>query len=97
MAWLLRGWTIDQGQVLFERLTDEQIMPNLRDSVLALLRQHQEQGHLVALVSGTFAPWLEVVAGRLGMDHSIGTVLEVRDGRYTGRIIRPFCRSGKHL
>jgi HAD superfamily hydrolase (TIGR01490 family) len=92
MAWLLRDWPLDQSLALFERLTDQQIMPNLRESVLALLRQHQEQGHLVALVSGTFAPWLAVIAGRLGLDHSIGTMLEVRDGRYTGDILRPFCQ-----
>jgi HAD superfamily hydrolase (TIGR01490 family) len=92
MAWLLRGWPLDQGQALFEQLTDKQIMPNLRGNVLTLLRQHQDQGHLVALVSGTFAPWLEVIAGRLGLDHSVGTPLEVRDGRYTGRILRPFCQ-----
>jgi HAD superfamily hydrolase (TIGR01490 family) len=96
MAWLLRDWPLEQSRVLFEQLTDQQIMPNLRGNVLALLRQHQERDHLVALVSGTFAPWLEVIAGCLGVEHSIGTPLEVRDGRYTGRILRPFCQgSGK--
>jgi HAD superfamily hydrolase (TIGR01490 family) len=89
---LLRDWSLDHGLALFERLTDQQIMPSLRGEVVTLLRQHQEQGHLVALVSGTFAPWLEVIAGRLGVAHSVGTPLEVRDGRYTGGILRPFCQ-----
>ena len=92
MAWLLRDWPLDQSQALFERLTDQQIMPNLRENVLALLRQHQEQGHLVALVSGTFAPWLEVITDRLGVDHSVGTPMEARNGRYTGHILPPFCQ-----
>jgi HAD superfamily hydrolase (TIGR01490 family) len=92
MGWLLRGWTIAEGHSLFERLTITQIMPNLRDDILVLLHQHQEQGHLVALVSGTFAPWLEVVAQRLGIAHSIGTPLEVCGGRYTGRIVQPLCQ-----
>jgi HAD superfamily hydrolase (TIGR01490 family) len=91
MAWLLRGWPLAQSRDLFERLTDEKIMPNLRDSVLTLLHQHQQQGHLVALVSGTFAPWLGVIASRLGVAHSIGTPLEIRDGCYTGQILSPFC------
>lgn len=96
MGWLLRGWTLDESQALFERLTDEHIMPNLRFNVLPLLREHQQQGHLVALVSGTFAPWLETIAQRLDVDHSIGTPLEVRDGRCTGRIVPPLCQgSGK--
>lgn len=98
MAWLLRGWSIGEAQILFERLTEERIAPNLRATVLSLLAQHQDQGHLTALVSGTFAPWLELVAQRLGVPHAIGTPLEVRDGRYTGRIVKPLCQGpGKPL
>jgi len=92
MSWLIRGWTIAEAQVLFEQLTSEQIMLNLRTDVLALLRQHQEQGHLVALVSGTVAPWLEIAARQLDVAHAIGTPLVERDGCYTGRIVRPLCQ-----
>lgn len=92
MAWLVRGWTVDEGQALFDRLTRTQIMPNLRADVLSRLRRHQDEGHLVALVSGTLAPYLETVARSLDVPHAIGTPLEVRDGRYTGRIIPPVCQ-----
>jgi putative phosphoserine phosphatase/1-acylglycerol-3-phosphate O-acyltransferase len=92
MAWLVRGLRVDEGQALFERLTRTQILPNLRPEVVTRLRQHQEQGHLVALVSGTFAPWLETVARHLEVPHAVGTPLEVQDGHYTGRIIPPLCQ-----
>jgi putative phosphoserine phosphatase/1-acylglycerol-3-phosphate O-acyltransferase len=92
MGWLLRGWTVDEGQALFERLTESRILPNLRTDVLTRLRQHRAQGHLVALVSGTFAPWLDIVARHLDVAHAIGTPMEVRDGRYTGRIVKPLCQ-----
>lgn len=92
MSWNLRGWTLEQSQVVFEQLTEEQIVPHLRADVVPLLHQHLDQGHQVALVSGSFAPWLEIVAERLGVPHAIGTPLEVRDGRYTGRIVAPLCQ-----
>jgi HAD superfamily hydrolase (TIGR01490 family) len=92
MGWLLRGWTVKEAQALFEELTAVQILPNLHGDVLARVRQHQAEGHLVALVSGTFAPWLEVVARRLELPHAIGTPLEMHDGRYTGRIVKPLCQ-----
>ena len=92
MAWLVRGWTMEEGHTLFEQLTDQQIVPNLRGDIVSQLRQHQAQGHLVALVSGTFLPWLEAVARRLDVLHVIGTPLQVRDGRYTGRIEPPLCQ-----
>jgi len=98
MGWLLRGWTVEEAQALFQQLTEERIVPNLRADTLALLRQHQEQGHLVALVSGTFAPCLELIARRLEVPHAIGTPLEVRRGRYSGRTVAPICQgTGKPL
>lgn len=93
MGWLLRGWPMAEAQALFEKLSEEQIVPNVRPDILDRLHQHQDQGHLVALVSGTFAPFLEVIARRLGVQHAIGTPLEVRDGYYTGRIVPPLCQS----
>lgn len=92
MAWLLRGWSVDESLALFEYLTDEQVIPNLHGQVLDLVRQHQRQGHLVSLVSGLFTPWLETVAQRLEIAHAIGTPLEVCEGRYTGRTIQPLCQ-----
>ena len=98
MGWLLRGWTVEEAQALFQQLTEERILPNLRADTLALLRRHQEQGHLVALVSGTFAPCLELIARRLEIAHAIGTPLEVRRGRYSGRTVAPICQgAGKPL
>lgn len=93
MGWLLRGWPLADAQALFEELAEEQVVPNVRSDMLERLRHHRDQGHLVALVSGTFAPFLEVIARRLGVQHAIGTPLEVRDGRYTGRIVPPLCQS----
>jgi HAD superfamily hydrolase (TIGR01490 family) len=92
MAWLLRGWKEDQGRALFTRLTEERVLPNLRQDLMDRLRSHQEQGHWVALVSGTFAPWLEIIAQELQVEHAIGTPLELHNGRFSGRIIPPLCQ-----
>lgn len=92
MGWLVRGWPIGEAGHLFATLTEERILPNLRPEVLGLIRRHQAEGHLVALVSGTFAPLLAEIAGRIAVEHAIGTPLEVRDGHYTGRIVPPLCQ-----
>jgi HAD superfamily hydrolase (TIGR01490 family) len=96
MGWLVRGWSLDDAGVLFEQLLEERILPNLRPDVLARLRWHRAEDHVVALVSGTFTPLLELIAARIDVPHAIGTPLEVRDGRYTGRVVPPLCQgSGK--
>jgi phosphoserine phosphatase len=33
-----------------------------------------------------------MIAQQLGVPHAIGTPLEMRDGRYTGRIVPPLCQ-----
>lgn len=92
MGWMLRGWSLAEAQTLFEKLAEEQVLPNVRPDMLDRLVWHREQGHLVALVSGTFAALLEVIAHRLGVQHAIGTPLEMKDGHYTGRILPPLCQ-----
>jgi HAD superfamily hydrolase (TIGR01490 family) len=92
MSWMVRGWTPDQAQAVFEQLTEEHILPNLRADIVPLLQQHRDQGHEVALVSGTSAPWLDLVARKVGVPRAIGTPLESQDGRYTGRILPPLCQ-----
>jgi HAD superfamily hydrolase (TIGR01490 family) len=92
MGWLVRRWSVQEAGSLFATLTEERILPNLRREVLDLIRRHRAEGHLVALVSGTFAPLLAEIAGRIAVEHAIGTPLEVQDGRYTGRIVPPLCQ-----
>ena len=92
MGWLIRGWTVEEAQMLFDRLVEEQVMPNLRPEILSRLDQHHDHGHLVALVSGTFAPCLEMIAQRLRRAPRDRHSTEVREGRYTGRILPPLCQ-----
>ena len=55
-----------------------------RQNVLDRLRQHQQDGDRVVLVSGSFPAPLEPIAAAVGADHVYCTRLEVADGKYTG-------------
>jgi len=57
--------------------------------VVEVLRQHQAEGHQVILVSGAFEELLACLGERLGIQHVVGTRLELRNGRYSGRAIKP--------
>jgi phosphoserine phosphatase len=50
---------------------------------------HQELGHEVWLVSATPVEVAEEIAARLGLTGGLGTVAEVEDGAYTGRLDGP--------
>ena len=91
MPWLVAGMTIEQGQCLFDDLVREALLPTLRDEVLLALRQHQEQGYEVILLSGTFEPLLAAFGKAIGVTHAAGTRLQTNNGRYTGRGLAPLC------
>jgi len=93
MAWTLAGLTMTEGQHVFDWMWTAYVQPQLREDIVGRLRQHQAQGHGTYLVSGTMEPLLGRIAQGLGLPatSAIGTRVEVRNGRYTGRAIEPTC------
>ncbi|MGQ9554048.1 MAG: HAD family hydrolase [Anaerolineae bacterium] len=91
MPWLVAGMSIEQGQHLFDDLVREALLPTLRDKVLLALRQHQEQGYEIILLSGTFEPLLAAFGKAIGVTRAAGTRLQTSNGRYTGRGLAPLC------
>jgi HAD superfamily hydrolase (TIGR01490 family) len=89
---LLTGWDELQASQAFEWLVHEYLLSTRRGPVIKRLQEHQAQGHVVLIVSGMLRPCLEVLGKELGVTHLIGTQLEVRDGRYTGRTIPPIIK-----
>ena len=56
-----------------------------------ILREHQRQGHVVAIVSGATRFVVEPLADHLGVEHMIYTRMEVEEGLFTGRVVDPVC------
>ena len=89
MPWLLVGLHPEEAQEIFHWVIDQVLIPSLRPEAVAALRQHQTKGHQVILVSGAFEELLACLGERLGVQHVVGTRLELKRGRYTGRAIKP--------
>jgi HAD superfamily hydrolase (TIGR01490 family) len=74
------------------QLVAEAMEPVLRPLVYAeplrLVEQHRERGERLYVVSATLQEIVEAIAEDLGFEGALGTICEVRDGRYTGRAVR---------
>ncbi len=82
------------GDEVFEKHLATQIYPESR----ALVRAHQDRGHTVAIVSSATPYQVEPVARELGVEHVLCTRLEVENGAFTGRVVKPTCfREGKRV
>jgi phosphoserine phosphatase len=64
---------------------DVRLTPGARTMVRTLKRL----GFRIAVVSGGFSAVVEPLAAELGIDHARANVLEVADGRLTGRVVGP--------
>lgn len=64
----------------------------MRADVAERLRWHQEQGHVVVLVSASLQPYLDVLGDLLEVDAVLCTRLQSIDGLYTGELLGKNCR-----
>ncbi len=94
---LLAGRAETDVRAVAERLAADIVTHHLRPDVIARVAWHQRQGHQVAIVSASFAWYLEPVAAHLDIDAVLATALEVADGRLTGRLAGPNVRRAEKV
>jgi HAD superfamily hydrolase (TIGR01490 family) len=98
----IRNWTKrmmvqfrDQSEAELEREAriwfDAMVARTVYPRAAELVREHEERGHVVAIVSGATKFVVRPLAERLGVKHFLYTRLEVEGGRFTGRVVEPIC------
>lgn len=71
------------GEQIYDELMERRIWSGTR----ALAQQHLDAGQRVWLVTATPVELARIIAHRLELTGALGTVSEVEDGRYTGRLV----------
>ena len=73
------------------RWYEEMVRQYLVPGMLAVVREHREQGHVLALLSSSTRYLAAPLAAELGIPHLLVNHLEVVDGCFTGRAVPPLC------
>lgn len=81
------GWRVTDVERLAEEIFDELMAPRIWAGSRELAQRHLDAGQRVWLVSATPVEIGRVIAQRLGLTGALGTVAEVVDGAYTGRLV----------
>jgi HAD superfamily hydrolase (TIGR01490 family) len=81
------GRPADEIRQLSEEIFDEFMASRSWSGTHALARLHLDAGQRVWLVTAAPVDLGAVIAQRLGLTGAIGTVAEVEDGLYTGRLV----------
>ncbi|TDC41352.1 HAD-IB family hydrolase [Micromonospora sp. KC213] len=83
----IEGWRVEEVERLTEEIFDELMAPRIWAGTRRLAQRHLDAGERVWLVSAAPVEIGRVIATRLGLTGAIGTVAEVADGAYTGRLV----------
>ncbi len=78
---------IEVGEEVYLKHLADEIFPESR----ALVAAHIAKGHKVAIVSAATPYQVDPVARDLRIEHVMCTRMQVRDGKFTGKIIEPAC------
>lgn len=83
----IEGWAVADIERLANEIFDELMEPRIWAGTRALAQLHLDAGQRVWLVSAAPVEIGRVIAARLGLTGAIGTVAEILDGAYTGRLV----------
>lgn len=81
------------SEEVFARDLVSRIYPEARE----LIRQHQQRGDRVAILSSATPYQVEPVARELGVEHVLCTQLAVASGKLTGMLLGPACYGAQKL
>jgi putative phosphoserine phosphatase/1-acylglycerol-3-phosphate O-acyltransferase len=70
---------------------DEMVKQYIYPRAVEVVNEHREQGHLLAILSAATVYAIGPVKRHLDIEHAICTHLVVQDGRFTGKLVEPYC------
>jgi putative phosphoserine phosphatase/1-acylglycerol-3-phosphate O-acyltransferase len=88
---LLGGAAEADFEALADRVFAERMAADVYPGGARAPCAHQRKGHTLAIVSSATRYQAEPLARDLGIPHVLCTRLEVENGRFTGRLVKPTC------
>ena len=74
-----------------EHMFLEHLAADVYPEARALVQAHRRKGHTIAIVSSATRYQIDPLARDLGIEHVLCTQLEVKNGKFTGRVLEPTC------
>jgi putative phosphoserine phosphatase/1-acylglycerol-3-phosphate O-acyltransferase len=96
-------WLMERAASWYEGGTEQEMVDFCRDwfdrtvkdylytDAIRRIREHQARGHIVALLTAATSYIAGPTGHYLGVPHLLCTRLDVREGRFTGRLLKPLC------
>ncbi len=83
---LVTGWDTEVVAEVVAEALDDVLVPLVYPEAAELIRWHQQFDREVVIVSSAAEEVVRPIGARLGVDHVVGSTLQIVGGRYTGVI-----------
>jgi HAD superfamily hydrolase (TIGR01490 family) len=83
---IFKDWDTDSSNSFFKLFYEKEIKPRLIEESIRIIKEHQENGREVVLLSASLREIVSLLAKELEIKHVIATNLEISAGIYTGKI-----------
>jgi HAD superfamily hydrolase (TIGR01490 family) len=84
----LKGVPVETMREIVRESMDTAFRPHVYRDALDLVARHRERGEKSFVVSAALQEIVDALVGELGLDGGRGSMAEVEDGAYTGRLVR---------
>lgn len=85
---MLKGISARRMNLLYDSFFRELVAPKFKKPMLNIIRYHKDREDILILITATMKEIAERVSKALGIHYTIATELEIKDGLYTGAILR---------
>lgn len=83
----IKGRSVEEMVALCEEIVDKSMQYKAYPGTRELAQMHLDAGQQVWLVTATPVQLAQILARRFGFTGALGTVAEVKDGKFTGRLV----------
>lgn len=83
----LRGMSVEKFEQILPSFYDLYLRPRLSKMVVERMAILKSQNFRIVILSGTLQMILDYLRNLLPMDEGVGSIMEIKDGIYTGRMV----------
>ncbi len=76
---------------LVKQWFEEQVTTHLSQEAKKFVQEHKAQGHTTILLSNSSQFICQLVANYYQLDFSLSSIIEIKDGKLTGKMKKPLC------
>ena len=84
-----KGWDAEKIRKIIERYYHKKIHKLIYPEMRRIIEEHRKKGRIIIFITNSWDAMAQNTADELKADILIATKVEIRDGKYTGKVIQP--------